>query len=57
MQRSEDGQKFVVTLPSAMHRDLRDEAYRRSVDANRHVPMTEVVREAVATLLDRRRAV
>jgi transcriptional regulator of met regulon len=51
----EQQQKFVVSLPVQMHRDLRDDAYRRCVELGRHVPMTEVVRDAIAAHLDKRR--
>jgi len=56
-ERIEGGQKFVVTLPSDVHQGLREEAFRRTVAEGRLVHMTELVREAVETLLqDQRRA-
>jgi hypothetical protein len=49
---STDGQKFVLTFLVEDHMRLRREAYQRTIEQGRNVPMTEIVVEATRRDLD-----
>lgn len=41
------GQKFMITLPTPLHRKLQDRSIKESRKTGRKVPMTEIANRAI----------